>query len=94
MNHTIRVRHRQTLIGFFDAGHVGICPDIHSMRPHAVCDVFNGFGIETAQNLIPAIELQNLGAQTVHDPSEFRCDISATNDYHTFWQSIQMKHLI
>ena len=64
------------------------------MGPHAVCDMFNSLGIETAQNLIPAIKLQNLGSQTVHDPREFRCDISTADDNHAFWQSVQMKHLI
>ena len=38
------------------------------MRPHAVCDMFNSLGIKP-RKFDPRDKLQNLGAQTVHDPS-------------------------
>ena len=67
---------------------------INAACAHRIGDMGACFIVKPAQNLIAAIHLYRLDAQSIHDTRKFRRDISTTHNDDGFWQFLHQENVV
>ena len=81
-------------VGALDPRHVALDLEHDAAGAHRVGQVVAQVGVEAAQDLVAAVELDDLGAEPVHDAGELAGDVAAADDRHALGLLLEPEHLV